>query len=203
MDLVKYADKIYSQFGEAGILLELIRRVYPRNNFLEIGCCSGPGRIEYNCGWKGWFCDKDKRGLDEIREFLGWPQDRFIHGFFTLDNVVELLMPIAAAPIGVLSIDIDGNDYWLWKKLVPRVRADIVIIEYQNQRPVDVPFVAKYDEAFVWDNRTYNHGASLVSMVQLAAQLGYHFVGRCPHPNNDSPNLFFVANEYRHRVEGD
>jgi hypothetical protein len=90
--------------------------------------------------------------------------------------------------VDVLSIDIDGNDYWIWEALdviTPR----IVVIETQVERGLE-EWVAPYDETFRWSDGAEG-GASLTAMDALARRLGYRLVGA----NRFGFNVFFVRSD--------
>jgi hypothetical protein len=65
----------------------------------------------------------------------------------------------------VLSIDIDGNDYWIWEA-INCVKARVVVIEYNAKFPPDFEWVMPYNPDHIWDGSD-NYGASLKSLVLL------------------------------------
>jgi len=86
----------------------------------------------------------------------------------------------------LLSIDIDGNDYWVWKAIAgfqPRV----VVVEYNVLFGMQVAKTMPYDANHVWDKSTY-HGASLAAFHKLGDELGYSMV----YTNSWTPNAFLV-----------
>ncbi|MGD0091560.1 MAG: hypothetical protein ABSE73_16710, partial [Planctomycetota bacterium] len=89
----------------------------------------------------------------------------------------------------LLSIDIDGNDYWVWKKLAA-YRPRVVVIEYNASVPPDEAKVMPYDPAFVWRKTDY-YGASLLALERLGRAKGYALVA-C---DESGANAFFVARE--------
>ena len=75
----------------------------------------------------------------------------------------------------LLSIDIDSNDYYVWKALEgysPR----IVVIEYNASFPPTESKTIKYDPNFVWDGTNY-YGASLLALKKLGQSKGYILIG--------------------------
>lgn len=177
-----------SQFGEDGITLELVRRINPPKFFVEIGAGDG----SENCTLILW--DELKwRGIwvDPAIKMMPAALAGYTHKV-TVENLPDL--DLGLGDIGVFSLDVDGNDYHLWRAF-PRKPA-IVVIEFQAQRPLDVPYIMPYDPEYVWDHKSYACGASLISMVGLGKELGYTFVGtESPTPQLDSPNAFFVRND--------
>jgi hypothetical protein len=103
------------------------------------------------------------------------------------DNVNELFARYEVPEsFDLLSIDIDGNDYWVWKA-IRGFRARVVVIEYNALFGLEVSKVMPYDPNHVWDKTGY-HGASLAAMRKLGMQLGYSLV----FTNVYGANTFFV-----------
>ncbi len=89
----------------------------------------------------------------------------------------------------LLSIDIDYNDYWVWKSIVdfyPRV----VIIEYNSSIPPNECRVVPYDPDAKWDGTNY-FGASLLALKNLGLKKGYTLVG-C---DGAGVNAFFIKSD--------
>ena len=109
----------------------------------------------------------------------------------------------APQAFGVLSIDIDGNDYHVWDALCRGrygLRPALVIIEAQVQKPHDEVWVMPYERNYVWDHMTHETGATIAALRHLGIELGYTYVGKCPDPH--SPNLFFVRDDLKGRLDG-
>ena len=88
-----------------------------------------------------------------------------------------------------MSIDIDGNDYWIWE-VINCVNPRVVVIEYNAKFPPDFEWVMEYNEKHVWQGDD-NHGASLKSLELLGEKLGYKLVGT----NFTEVNAFFVKKD--------
>jgi hypothetical protein len=88
----------------------------------------------------------------------------------------------------LLSIDIDGNDFWVWREITARPR--VVLIEYNANFPPDESRVIVYDPGFVFENTDYS-GASLLALAKLGERKGYTLV----YCESHGVNAFFVANE--------
>lgn len=195
--LQQYGAKVWSQFNEDGILLRLIELLKTPHTFVEIGA----GHNGENCthvlhdlGWRGVWVEGNQRHFELLREAV---PDIQIHPInVTVENVLPMLHDIPDA-IGVLSIDIDGNDYWIWKQLCSeRFIPSIVIIEFNAQKSLAAPFVMPYDPDYEWDHETYENGASLLSLIELGRAMGYNFVGTAsPTPHLDSASAFFVRDD--------
>jgi hypothetical protein len=191
--LTRYEHRVFSQNGEDGVLAELVRRVGATSRwFIEFGIETG---IEGNCvfladvmGWSGVFLEPRKDAFEALRrKYAANPTVRTTHALVTPENV-EQLFAQEGVPIepDVLSIDVDGNDYWIWKALTaysPR----IVVIEYNAQWPLLERWVQPYDPQRVWEG-TDNYGASLGALRSLGEAKGYRFV----HTELTGNNAFFV-----------
>lgn len=188
--LLCYGAKAYSQTDEDGIIAEIFRRIGIANHsFIEIGVESG---IENNTlalllsGWRGMWIDANEADVATARSRLaGYPQLRIEHQFVTRDNIDDLVASGGKA-LDLLSIDVDGNDYWLWQA-VRSISPRVVIIEYNATWFPPLALVIHYQEQFRWDGSNY-FGASLKSLELLGAEKGYCLVG-CSF---SGVNAFFV-----------
>jgi hypothetical protein len=119
--------------------------------------------------------------------------------FITAENINDLLRAhVSTRDIGILSIDIDGNDYWVWKA-IDAVEPRIVIVEYNSVFGPDLAVTIPYQPDF---DRTRAHhsnlfwGVSLAALCLLAEQKGYVFVGS----NSAGNNAFFVRRDCSTRL---
>jgi hypothetical protein len=195
-DLTPFELSVFSQNGEDGVLQEILRRVKTAERyFVEIG--AEPG--EANCiflsdvlGWHGLFIDADEttcRGLTQ--KYRAVPAVKAVHAFVTPENISSLLEQAGTpAEIDVFSIDIDGNDYWVWEGL-STYRPRVVIIEINSRLDPSRQLVQPYDLSRVWDRRTDSFGASLGALRRLAATKGYRLV----HVELTGTNAFFVRED--------
>lgn len=182
--LNRYEYQVYSQNGEDGILAEILRRIGSTNKFfVEFGAGE---ETENNTtylllrGFSGFWMDSDGVKVRAIEKDFGFliaaGRLRIRQAFVAAENVTDLFQEARVpAEFDVLCIDIDGNDYWVWKALKgysPRV----VIIEYNSMFRPDMEWIAKYDSNFRWRGKSY-FGASLASMVKLGTEKGYRLVG--------------------------
>lgn len=193
--------RAYSQFGEDGILQWLLRRTPggPRT-FVEFGVQnyveSNTRNLLINDHWAGLVIDGSRENIEYIRSdpVYGRYGLRAECAFITRDNINALIAASGlSGDIGLLSIDIDGNDYWVWKA-IDVVSPRILVCEYNSifgpHRRVTVP----YDAAFVRERAHYSHlyfGASLAALASLATERGYSLVG-CTSSGN---NAFFVRKD--------
>jgi hypothetical protein len=193
--------KVYSQWGEDGIIDYLTRKVeIKKNMFVEFGVEnyleSNTRFLLVNKNWSGLVIDGNPENVSFIKsDPIYWRQDlKADCAFITKENINELLISNGVAgDIGLLSIDIDGNDYWVWQEIeviLPR----IVVIEYNFRFGTDKALVVPYDPNFVRQKAHYSmvyFGASLKALVNLGKKKGYSFVG-C---NKNGVNAFFVRTD--------
>ncbi|MEI8348680.1 MAG: hypothetical protein WCI77_00865 [Candidatus Omnitrophota bacterium] len=176
--------KIFSQFGVDGILAGIFSKIGTTNKFfVEFGVWDGnecnTRYLSEFCGWKGLMMDSVKQKKPNIKQ-----------EFITAENINQLFHKYRVNfEFDLLSIDIDGNDYWVWKALDNRYRPRVVIIEYNAKYGPDESVAISYDPNFKWDYTDYC-GASLLAFVGLASVKGYTLVG-CDSKGNDA---IFVNN---------
>lgn len=193
--------RVFSQFGEDGIIQFLVQRVTVSSRFfVELGvedyAESNTRFLLVNDAWRGVIVDAGeahKRFLAESR--LDWRTTvDAVSAFIDRDNVNDVLRRAGAAgPIGLLSIDIDGNDYWVLEA-IDAVAPQILVAEYNSlfgpERAVTVP----YDPAFVRSEKHSSHlywGASLAALARAADAKGLALVGG----NRAGNNAFFVRRD--------
>jgi len=192
--------QVFSQWGEDGIIQYLLSRIAVENKvFVELGVGnyreSNTRFLLQNNNWRGLVVDCDRESVARIRTMeLFWRHDlRAVRAFISGDNVASLLKDAGVTgDIGLLSIDVDGNDYWIWKAIPAEViYPRIVIVEYNSlfgrRFPVVVPYAADFTRAKAHYSGLYC-GASLKALCLLARQKGYLFAGS----NSAGSNAFFV-----------
>jgi FkbM family methyltransferase len=195
-DLRGFERRASSQNGEDGILEEILRRVGPVPPFfVEFGVESG---VECNCarlvveeGWAGLFLEADESMFAALRErYRGRTGVQTVCSCVSSANIEDLLRG-ANVPeeFGVLSIDIDGNDYWVWKA-IRGWRPCVVVMEYNGAYPPPRKWVMKENPEHRWRGDTY-YGASLASLAALGGEKGYTLVGT----DSRGVNAFFVRDD--------
>lgn len=159
--------------SDESVILSRLTDMAPRT-FIEIGFHP----IEFNCidlarsaDWTGLLIDASDRQVSDAKELF---QERIsvIQRFLTLDNVDFVRKHFRE--VGVLSIDIDGNDYWLLKSLIDMHPA-VISVEYNASfglEPVTVPYEASFDRHTKHQKGWY-HGASLTALASLCKSHGY------------------------------
>jgi hypothetical protein len=193
--------KVFSQFGDDGIINFLINNLdLPSKNFIEFGVEnyteSNTRFLLLNNNWSGLVIDGTQSNIDYIkRDPISRRFDlRSVCEFITAENVNVIFETNGyVGDVGLLSIDIDGNDYWVWKA-INIIKPAIVVCEYNSIWGFDKPFTVPYDPKFYRTNFHYSnlsYGSSLLSLCDLASEKGYSFIG-C---NSQGNNAYFVLNE--------
>lgn len=180
--------RVFSQFEEDGLLLFLATTLgLTRHTFVDVGAADG---INSNCanlalnhGWTGLFIDGAAENVERGREFYAkhastwlYPPT-FVQAMVRRENINEVIRNAGfEGEVDVLSVDIDGNDYWVWDA-IDCISPNVVIIETHIEfglQPIVVPYDADY--VFPGQHEQY-HGASPVAMAKLADKKGYRLVG--------------------------
>lgn len=193
--LLRHGFKVYSQADEDGIIQEIFNRIGTGDRgFVEFGVGSG---IECNTvkllveGWHGLWIEASAPAVAAIqRELAPFIDDRRLilrHETVTAENIDAVLSEAGlSGEIDLLSVDIDGNDYWVWQAIAA-IEPRVVVIEYNATLHPPMSLVVPYDPAAQWSGDNY-YGASLEALVRLGRQKGYCLVG-CSF---SGVNAFFV-----------
>jgi hypothetical protein len=184
-----------SQNDEDGLLLALFKRIGTTDRrFVEIGCGMNGGNsgfLAQECGWSGLMVDAKSASIEKVTvRFKGHPV-RTIKQRVTREGVNVLLEKFGfTGEIDLLSIDIDGMDYWVWDA-VSACSPRVVAIEYNwlfgPERAVTIPYSSEFDLGAI-GNRGYR-GASLAALAHLGKTKGYRLVA------TERVNAFFLRND--------
>lgn len=193
--------RVFSQFGDDGIVQWLATHVdFLHRTFIEFGVEnyreSTTRFLMMHDNWSGFVMDGSAAHITAIvhSEYF-WRHELYAHtAFVDRENINSLL---STCPfdheVGILHIDLDGNDYWIWNQ-INVISPSVVILEYNSVFGVDRPVTVPYDRAF---RRTHAHysnlyfGASLRALHQLSTRKGYAFIG-C---NSAGNNAYFVRRD--------
>ncbi|NLG07438.1 FkbM family methyltransferase [Candidatus Peribacteria bacterium] len=175
----------YSQNGEDGIIHAIFAKIgTTKRYFVEFGAEDGlqcnTRYLSKHFGWKGLLMDGgyQNASLNLYQEFI------------TAENIEELFQKHEVPErFDLLSIDIDGNDYWVWKAIT-RWHPRVVIVEYNACIPALPPVTIPYKADFAWDKTDY-YGASLGALHKLGVAKGYTLIGT----DKNGVNAFFVLDE--------
>lgn len=199
--------RVFSQWGEDGIIQYLLSKIPISNKvFLEFGVEdyreSNTRFLLMNNNWSGLVIDCDRQNVARIKASnLYWRNDLTAECEFITRENINLVIEKAGfrGDIGLLSIDIDGNDYWVWEA-IDIISPRIVVIEYNNvfgkERAVTIPYRPDFDRARAHYSNIY-YGASLAAICKLAGKKEYAFAGS----NSTGSNAFFVRADVAQNIK--
>jgi hypothetical protein len=208
--LEKVEFKVFSQWGEDGIIDWLIERaeIPPHlHTFIEFGVESyseaNTRFLLQNRNWRGLVMDGDPARIERLNKekHLFWGYDLTARSaFITRENVNDLFVDAGfSGEIGLLSIDIDGNDYWVWEA-IRAVRPVICVCEYNAVLGDIWPISVPYEPHFIRTRPEFRNlyfGASIAAFRSLASKKGYQFLGT----NSGGVNAFFIREDYAPRFD--
>jgi predicted O-methyltransferase YrrM len=195
--------RVYSQNGEDGILAFLFARIGATSRtFVEFGVGDGSecntANLSITFGWRGLLMDADPELVERARSFYASrptsPDVTVVTARVTPETIDELLRTNGVTgEIDLLSLDIDGNDYWVWQAMTA-IEPRVVVVEYNAsfgpERSVTVPYRDRFDRYRAHLSGFY-HGASLTALTKLADAKGYLLAG-C---DSRGANAFFLKRE--------
>jgi len=200
-DLGAVEFRVFSQWGEDGIIQAIVNLIKPPvRTFIEFGvqnyCESNTRFLLINNNWSGLVLDGSPENVEYIRKDpIYWQYNLKAEcAFITRENIDQLLSRAGLnGEVGLLSIDIDGNDYWVWRS-IKSIRPAIVVTEYNarfgSERAVTVPYLPSFRRSEAHYSNIY-YGASLQAMCLLGRSKGYALIG-C---NSAGNNAFFVRHD--------
>ncbi len=198
--------RIFSQWGEDGIIQWLIHKIPIKNEtFIEFGVQnyteSNTRFLLMNNNWSGMIIDGNKKDIEYIKQDeLYWRYDvTAVNAFITKDNINTLLLSSKFnEDLGILSIDIDGNDYWILEK-IHTYNPRILICEYNAafglEKKISVPYRDDFERTRAHFSNLY-FGMSLRALCDLAEQKGYIFIGT----NSNANNAFFIRKDLKQYI---
>lgn len=197
--------KAYSQTDEDGLLLFIFSLIGVTNR-RAVEICASDGiecntaNLLINHGWTGLLFDGNPELVKRGRAFYHSNRSTyvapptFVCGWIKRDNINHLLLQNGfSGEIDLLSLDMDGVDYWIWEAMTA-IEPRVVVLEYQDiigpERALTVPYAEDFDAGKYpsTDGMPNFCGASLAAFVKLAKRKGYRLVG-C---NRYGYNAFFV-----------
>jgi hypothetical protein len=196
--LLRHGFKVYSQHDEDGIIQEIFRRIgAPKRTFVEFGVETG---VECNTvkllieGWRGLWIEANAQACKQITSsfdpFLKDKRLTLLQSLVTAENINTLIRSgDLDREIDLLSVDIDFNDYWVWKA-IEVVSPRVVAIEYNAGLRPPLSLTVPYQPNRGGDGTNF-FGASLEALVRLGRRKGYRIVG-C---NISGSNAFFVRED--------
>jgi len=194
--LERHGFRSFSQNDEDGILQEIFRRIgTAQKTFVEFGVQDGlqtNTRLLLYQGWRGLWIEADEQQHRKLSSAfaseIAAGQLQALRTFVTSQNISSLIESAGLSELDLLSIDIDGNDYWIWDAIAIKPR--VIVIEYNAKFRPPTRWVMKYNPEHRWNYTDYQ-GASLESLNGLARRKGYTLVGCCLA----GVNAFFVRDD--------
>ena len=193
--------QVFSQRGEDGILQYIIGKIeIPNRIFVEFGVEdyteSNTRLLLMGNNWSGLVIDGDPTNIRFIQsDLIYWKYDiTAVQSFITKENIDGLITGYTdCRDIGLLSVDIDGNDYWVWEAITS-ISPRIVVCEYNSAfgatEKVSVPYAPDFVRSRAHHSELY-FGASLAAFCSLAEKKGYDFIGT----SDAGLNAFFVRKD--------
>jgi len=196
-----YEFQVFSQFGEDGLIQHLIDRIEIKNKtFIEFGVEqykeANTRFLLINNGWSGLVMDGSSENIQLIKsDDIYWRTNlKAVNAFIDCSNINQLIGDNGLhGEVGLLSIDIDGNDYWVWQSL-EIVSPQIIVCEFNALWGPELMVSIPYEPLFSRSQAHYSNlyfGASLSAMASLGRSKGYSLVGI----NLAGNNAFFVKND--------
>ena len=176
-----FEKRVYSQNGEDGIIEYIFHKINTTNKYyVEFGAEDGSEcntRLLRGKKWRGLLLDRnsENKKINLKKEFI------------TAENIEDLFIKYhVPKKFDLLSIDIDFNDYYVWKA-IKNYSPRLIIIEYNSSVLFNESKAVKYDSKRSWDGTDY-FGASLLALKKLGKMKGYTLI--CCDTNGI--NAFFV-----------
>jgi hypothetical protein len=197
--------RAFSQNGEDGILLYLFSLIgAQQRSCVEI--CAGDGiecnsaNLILNHGWTALLVDGSLENVQTGKQFYAQHRDtfsfppQFAHAWVDRETINDLIERHGfKGEVDLLSIDLDGVDYWIWEA-IHVIRPRVVVAETQciwgSERSVTVPYRRDFSSPLVQGFGVYS-GASLPAFVRLGRRKGYRLVGT----QSLGFNAFFVRDD--------
>ncbi len=196
-----YEFKVFSQWGDDGIIQHLVEKVDIENDiFVEFGVEnyteSNTRFLLQNNNWRGLVLDGSEENISFIKnDPIYWKHNlKAEHAFVTVDNINDVISKNGInGDIGLLSIDIDGNDFWIWNA-IDSISPRIVVCEYNSHfgdtLKVSIPYEPSFSRSVKHFSNIY-YGTSISALDFLANKKGYSLVGS----NLAGNNAFFIRND--------
>ena len=200
-DLSEVEFQVYSQWGEDGIIDWLVSK-FPQipKNFLEIGTQdykeSNTRFLLINRNWDGFLIEGNKDDIKNIKsQRVYWKHNLKVRNeFITKDNINDVVQRFNVPKnLGLLSLDIDGVDYWVLKEL-STLNPSIVICEYNSLFGEKKSITVPYKENFIRSKEHYSnlyYGASIQAFIDIMKTKNYFLIGT----NTAGNNAFFVRKD--------
>jgi hypothetical protein len=198
--------RVYSQFEEDGIILYVLSMIgFKTRRVVEMCCGSGTEcmatNLILNHGFDGYLFDGNPENIRRAKAFFEMKRDCLLYtpqlkaSWITAENVNDLLTDSGCAgEVDLFSLDVDGNDYWVWNA-IHAISPRLFVVETQNIIPADKSLTIEYQPNFNYSDKSGPErdyfGASLVAMQSLCKRRGYRLIGGHRH----GFNVFFLRHD--------
>jgi len=194
--LQNFEKKVFSQNGEDGIIEEIFNRIGTTNKtFVEFGVENGTENnsiyLLKEKKWHGLWIEGVETCFNKASEFTKGLDVKIDLNFVTVENILDILNKYdIPRELDFLSVDIDGNDYYVLSQILSTFRPRVVCVEYNASVGPESHFKIEYDPSFRWDTSKY-FGASLQCMNDILNNRDYRLVS-C---DAGGVNAFFVRRD--------
>jgi hypothetical protein len=193
IDLLDYRYNITSHHGENGMILAILDALkWKRGYAIEVGAFDGVTRSNIcplkDFGWNLLYIEGDNDNYEHLKKNMdGYSSVICEHSYINLiegTRLDDIIKKHWSNNIDILSLDIDGNDYWIWREM--EINPKLMIIEFNRELGEDV--VMKYKEGFKYEAGKV-WGSSATALTKLAEEKGYDLIGI------RKDTLFFIKKE--------
>jgi len=199
--------RCYSQFDEDGIILYLLSMIgFETHKVVEICCGSGhecmASNLILNHGFKGYLYEGDPQKVHAAKEYFSRQKNCYLNeptiteAWINRETINDVLKDSGASgEVDLLSLDIDGNDYYVWEAIT-EINPRLCVLETHDIIPSDLSLTIKYDPKFYCDasiegpEQDYR-SVSLLAMKKLSERKGYRMIGAQRH----GFNVFFLRQD--------
>jgi hypothetical protein len=176
--------KKYSQNGEEGYIGFILEHIQHNNFLVDIGAGDG-----YHLSNSRYFIEKGYKAI--LIEASQNPNLSIINQKVTVENIKGILEAhLCPKSFSFLSIDIDGNDYWIIQEILTYYRPALIVAEFNAFLEKGQSLTIKYDREFTWAGDTY-FGFTLEAIEKLAKENGYTAIFQ-----NDNMNVYLLDNQF-------
>lgn len=195
IQLNTFKRNVYSQGGEDGIIDKIFSSLDIRQgNYVEIGADDGMEisntRLLREKGWKGVLIEGSSRFIklqDNVKNAELVNKYVSCEDGDRMDDILaETSLP---KDFEFMSLDIDGNDLWVWESMV-LYRPLVMCVEYNYTLKESLTIAYNPDHRFNNDNY---YGATAAAFCKLAKDKGYDLIAFTPFLN-----LFFIDKDQDH-----
>ncbi len=187
IDLRLYEKRLISQDGEDGVIEEIFNLIGTTSKYyVEFGAgqghdCSNTKYLREKFGWTGLLMDG---GYAD-------PSINLHKEFITAENICDLFKKYGVPyEFDLISIDIDGNDFYVWRSICAEYKPRVIVIEFNSHFNFNEDKVIQYDPRRRWNGTRY-FGSSVLALYNLGRRLGYSLV----YQESNAVNLFFIRDD--------